>query len=229
MVKKCFGGCLIVFALLICCRLSSVRISSPPSQIKRIEGYASLKIKGEEGTARSKFSFLFDLPDKGVLDISNVLGRTLYQIIINEGKAFLLIPSKKVYCQEEEEEIIYRFLGFRLNLNELISLLSGQWTRSGWDIKEENWSQSWVFEVDSEGRIVKGERGELSFEVKEFFENTSVVHLLVFHHPLNSGRLKILSISFNRPLRNRVFLQEFLKNCKRKTWAEIEKILNEKN
>jgi len=56
-----------------------------------------------------------------------------------------------------------------------------------------------------------------------------VVRLLTFRHPLSSGRLKILTINFNQPIKRGVFSFEHLKKYEKKTWAEIEEMLNEKN
>lgn len=229
MHKARLAGCFLGLIFFISCSLSRLNLPPLPSRIKRIEGYASLKVKGEERAARSKFSFLFQLPNQGRIDVSSVLGKTLYQIIIDRKNAFFLIPSKKVYWQGEEEEIIYRFLGFRLNLNELISLLSGQWSGEGRDLEEGDWRKGWILDKDEQGRIIRGQREELGFEVKEFFKNTSVVRLLTFQHPLSNGRLKVLAINFNQPLKRGVFSLAFLKNYKPKTWAEIEDILNDKN
>lgn len=223
----CLVWCFLAFAFLIRCSLSQLRLPPLPSQIERIEGYASLRVKGEQGTTRSKFSFLFQLPSQGRIDVSNVLGKTLYQIIIDEREAFFLVPSKKVYWQGEEEEIIQRFLGFRLNFKELVNLISGQWNGAGRDFWKKNWHEGWILEKDPIGRIIRGQREDLGFEVREFFKNTSVVRFLTFQHPLSSGRLKILTINFNQPLKKEAFSQAFLKSYGRKTWAEIEEILND--
>lgn len=214
-----------VLLCLICCTIPQVRISPPPDQIRRIEGYASLRIQSGQDSSRSKFSFLFQLPSRGRIDVSNFLGKTLYQILVNEQTAFLLIPSKKVYWQGDEEQIVERILGFRLNFDELLSLMTGQWDES----EEEPWRRGWIFEKDEGGRIRAGQRGELGFEVQEFFRNTSVVRQVTFEHPLNHGRLKILAINFNQPLKAGVFSQQFLKRYAQKTWEEIEEILDGKN
>ena len=98
-----------------------------------------------------------------------------------------------------------------------------------YDRKPDAWREGWILDKDEQGRIIRGQREELRFEVKEFFKNTSVVRLLTFKHPLNNGRLKVLAINFNQPLKRDVFSLAFLKNYKPKTWAEIEDILNDKN
>lgn len=210
---------------LLCCTLPQVRITPPPAQIERIEGHASLRIQSGEDSTRSKFSFLFQLPHRGRIDVSNFLGKTLYQIIVDNQTAFLLIPSKRVFWQGNEEEIVERILWFRLNFDEIISLMTGQWDES----EENAWRRGWILEKDEEGRIRAGQRGELGFEVQEFFQDTPVVRQVTFAHPLNRGRLKILAINFNQPLKGNVFSRQFLKTYVQKTWAEIEEILDGKN
>lgn len=214
---------------LIHCRPSRVFLLPLPSKIKRIEGYASIRITGDQRSARSKFSFLFQLPHQGRIEVSNLLGRTLYQIIIDEDRAVFILPSKRVYWQGEEEEIISNFLGFRLNLYEMISLLSGKWKDKEMEGEGEDNMKGWTLEKDEKGRIIAGQREVFRFEVKEFFANTSFAHLLVFQHPLNRGRLKILSINFNQPLKKEAFSLSILESYERKNWAEIERILANEN
>ncbi len=214
---------------LVYCRPSPVILLPLPSKIERIEGYASLRIKSDQGSSRSKFSFLFQLPHQGRIEVSNILGRTIYQIIVAEDKAAFIVPSKKVYWQGEEEEIIRYFLGFRLNLYEMINLLSGKWESEVMRDEGEESIESWSFAKDERGRIMAGQRGEFHFAVQEFFTDTPFARLLSFQHPLNNGRLKILRINLNRPLRKGAFSLTILEKYKRKSWAEIEKILADEN
>jgi hypothetical protein len=169
---------------------------------------------------------LFQLPHHGRIEVSNILGRTLYQIIVAEDKAAFIVPSKKVYWQGEEEEIIRYFLGFRLNLYEMINLLSGKWES---EVMENESKERWSFAKDESGRIQAGKRDEFRFEVQEFFAETPFARLLIFHHPLNDGRLKILRINLNRPLKKRAFSLSVLGRYERKSWAEIERILANEN
>lgn len=218
----------LVLFFLIHCR-SQVLLQPLPSTIERIEGYASIKFTGDHGSARSKFSFLFVLPHHGRIEVSNIIGKTLYLIVIDEERAIFVLPSKKVYWQGDEEEIINKFLGFRLNLCEMISLLSGKWKTKEMEFEEEKGLERWSLEKDEKGRIIAGQRGELIFEVKEFLANTPFARLLAFQHSMNRGRLKILSINFNQPIKKGVFSLPFLENYRRVSWAEIEKILANEN
>ena len=192
-----------------------------------MEGYASLKTSSDQGSESSKFSFLFQLPHQGRIEVSNILGKTLYQIVIQEKEAFFLIPSKKIYWRGEEEEIIDRFLGFRLSLHELVSILSGQWKERG-EKGSDYGQEEWLLEKDEEGRIRRGQRGDLDFEVIEFFKNTNVVRRLAFHHPVSQGRVTILQLRFNRPVKRELFSLQFLKSFQPRTWEEIEEILSER-
>ena len=211
------------------CRPSPVILLPLPSKIERIEGYASLRITGDQGSSRSKFSFLFQLPHQGRIEVSNILGRTLYQIIVAEDEAAFIVPSKRVYWQGEEEEIIQYFLGFRLNLYEMINLLSGKWEDEEMGDEGEERGEIWSLAKDERGRILAGQRGEFRFEVKEFFADTPFARLLIFQHHLNRGHLKILRINLNQPLKKGAFSLSVLGRYERKSWAEIEKILADEN
>ncbi len=196
----------------------------PPPQIDSLEGHASIKISGEQGSGRAKFSFLFNLPHQGKISVSDPLSRTLYQIIVDENDAVLIVPSKRVYWQGEEDEVIKNVMGFRLSLYEMIGLITGRWQERGRE-EEDRWS----FKRNEEGRILSGQKGELQFEVKEFFAGTSFARRVMFEHPQNKGSLKILSIHFNQPVNKGSFSLSFLQKYERKTWDEIEKILAHEN
>jgi hypothetical protein len=92
---------------LFSCRPSPVILLPLPSKVERIEGYASLKITGDQGSSRSKFSFLFQLPHQGRIEVSDILGRTIYQIIVAEDKAAFIVPSKRVYWQGRRNHPIF--------------------------------------------------------------------------------------------------------------------------
>jgi hypothetical protein len=213
----------LVAAVLSCCRPSALSISSLPAHLETIEGHASLTIFAGEETARSKFSFLFRLPDQGRIEATGVLGSVLYRIFIDGGRAYFIVPSKKVYWESQEEEIIYEFLGFRLNLAEMISLISGGWERDGRDFGND--LEGWTFTRDRRNRIKSGHRGNLWFEVEEFIDDTSFARRIVFEHSMSSGTIKILGIGLNRPIRENVFSKKFLEKYQPKTWAEIQDMI----
>lgn len=216
-------GICFILIFLSGCYPSRIHISSLPSQIERIEGHASLRINQDQNSTRSKFVFLFQLPDRGRVTVRDFLGRTIYQIVIEKDSAFFVLPSKKVYWQGEEEEILDKFLGFRLSLSEMISLLSGQWYG---DFGENmNPGKDWVLERDERGRIKAGRRGELSFEVEKFIEQTPFARILIFNHPFREGRVKILSIGINEPLKKGGFSLAFINDYEQKTWAEIQELI----
>jgi hypothetical protein len=217
-INKTAGICLVILVA-AACRPPRILLSPVPSRIERIEGYARLKITDELGSQHLKFSFLLILPSAGRIDVSDFMGRSLYQIIISDEKAYLTIPSKKVFWQGKEEEVINKFLGFNLNLSELVSLFSGHWPASP---AEKNKLSSWELKKDKSGRIIFGQRGDLLFEVEEFIENTQIARSLIFKHPLNQGRLKFLRMDFNQPGPNPSFFTAFLKNYEKKTWEEIQ-------
>ena len=191
-----------------------------PSWIESIEGYASLRYEGAQGSAQTKFSFLFVSPDRGRIDASDFLGRAIYQVIITENQAYFVLPSKKVYWRAEEQEIVFRFMGFHLSLEEMASLLSGRWPED----REGDRLIEWDLVRDNQNRIVHGNRGDLQFDVKAFIADTGIAREIFFSHPLNEGRLKIRNIGFNQPLNERAFSTGFVQRYQEKTWEEIQKL-----
>ena len=211
-------------AALACCQSAPISLFSVPSRVERIEGHASLMISGNQGTARSKFSFLFQLPNRGRIDVSGALGRILYRIFIYDGDAYFVVPSKKVYWQGQEEEIIDKFMGFRLSLAEMINLLSGSWNRD--ETLQNESLKNWALVKDQNGRIISGQRENLWFEVNEFIGDTPFARRLIFKHPLSTGQVKVLSINLNHPIKENVFSKKFVEKYQPKTWAEIQELLN---
>jgi hypothetical protein len=197
-----------------------VLLTPVPPWIESIEGYASLRYEGAQGSAQTKFSFLFVSPDRGRIDASDFLGRAIYQVIITENQAYFVLPSKKVYWRAEEQEIVFRFMGFHLSLEEMASLLSGRWPED----REGDRLIEWDLVRDNQNRIVHGNRGDLQFDVKAFIADTGIAREIFFSHPLNEGRLKIRNIGFNQPLNERAFSTGFVQRYQEKTWEEIQKL-----
>ena len=216
------GGCILL--LLACCQPSRVLISPVPDQIGNIQGYASLRVTSEGGSARSKFSFLLVLPDQGRIDVTDFLGRALYQIIIVRANAYLVVPSKKVYWQGAEEDVIEKFLGFPLALDEMINIFSGRWPAS---VQERLRFDPWVLDKDEKGRVVSGQRGDLRFGVEEFIPDTLIIRWLAFEHPLSQGSLKVTRIYFNQPYKIEALNLGFLGEFAPKSWPEIQEMLND--
>lgn len=217
------GGIFLLFTFLSACQPGRITLAPLPPQIESIEGHASLRITGNQGSARSKFAFVFQLPKRARIEVSGVLGRVLYRIVIVDGEAYFVVPSEKVYWQGQEEQIIDKFLGFQLNLSEMINLLTGGWERKESEI--EAVAQGWSLQKDQGSRIISGHRGDLWFKVTEFIDKTPFARRLVFDHPLSSGHLKILSIGLNKPIHEKIFSRQFLEKYAPRTWEEIQELI----
>lgn len=222
---------LVFLAVGICISCWPSRLSLPPlpPRIESIEGYGSLKIKEDQGSSKIKFSFLFFLPHQGRIESFDFIGRSLYYILIDKEESFFVLPSKKVYWQGNVEKVISRSLGFSLNQYEMICLLRGEWKGTEFGLEAEKSLKKWSFIKDEKGRIVEGQREDLRFKIKEFIENSQFARLVLFYHPWSEGQLKILKINFNQPLKPAAFSRPFLEKYKLKTWAEIEKLINNEN
>lgn len=219
-MKKIYtGAILLLFFLSSLCRYRPHTIPSAPSSIHNIQGWASLRITGEQGTAKSKFSFVFQLPHKGRIEVINFLGQSVYQIILGQENSYLVIPAKKVYWEGNQGEVINKFFGVKMNLQEIFFLLSGRTTGEG-----NNWKE-WEFSKDQEGRIKSGDKGNFRFRVEEYFPQSSWVKVLLFHNSLNEGRLKVLNLEFNQPLKGKLFSSVMLQQYQKKKWEEIQRII----
>ncbi len=220
-------GILVCLFTLAGCGSSNILLSPLPDNIKSMEGYASIKISSKDRTARSKFTFLFRLPDQGWIEVCNFLGTTLYQIVIDGEEAYFVIPSKKAYWHGPEEEIIDVFLGFQLSLNDIISLLFGLWDRPVVTTGIRPTDAGWRLDKDGKGRIAAGRREKFSFRVEKFIENTAFALVLNYKHPYSQGQIRVLRMNVNSPIRPALFNKAFLKRFQQKTWFEIQEMLND--
>lgn len=211
---------LLCLCLSLACRHVPETVPSVPSRLETFEGYASLKISRNGGTARSKFSFFFKLPNKGKIGVTNFLGQTLYQIYLDQDASYLVAPSKKAYWKGSQQEVINKFLGFRLTLKEMCFLLTGK----KWG-NQKTWNQ-WELRRDERGRVKEGRRDTFFFQVKEHFNQSSLVRLLLFRHPMNEGRIKVLAVNFNQAGGKSLFPLN-LKNYEQKTWREIQRLIQD--
>ncbi|MFQ6069551.1 MAG: hypothetical protein ACE5LC_03390 [Candidatus Aminicenantales bacterium] len=192
-----------------------------------MEGFGSLRFEGEEGTSRFRFSFLFSFPDEGRIESFDMLGRTLSIILFRGREAYLILPSRKVYWSGESKEVLARFIGFELNQQEVMSLLRGKWEGDSETLGSVK-LKTWNFGRDAKGRIVSGEKDTFRFMIEEFFPDSNFARRVHFFHQGGNGLIKIFSVEFNRPLKEKAFSLSLLKNYEPKTWAEIEKMLSGK-
>jgi hypothetical protein len=216
------AGLGLLLLLILSCGPSHLRISTVPGEIQALEGYASLRITAGAEISRTKFSFVFSLPQQGRIEVSDFLGRSLYQILILPERAYFVVPSKKLYWPSREEEIMEKFLGFRLNLAEAVRFLSGRWHHSSFP----GTLSGWIFQRDESGRVVSGQRKDLFFVIDEFMSHSGQMKSLTFSHFSSRGRLKILQLQFNPEVRPGVFSSDFLREYKETTWKQMCALIN---
>jgi len=189
-----------------------------PQQIREIEGYVSLRISADGETAKFKFSFVLEPPDRGRVEVRDFLNRTVVEILARENKtAFLILLRERAYYEGSPENIIDKFLGFPLTLEETANLISGRWDKAQ--------AGSWALEADAGGRWVAGGRRDFRFMVREFFPGSPVPRRLDFESGPRRGSLTVLALGFNRPLKGGLFAADFLKSFTPKSWEEIERLL----
>lgn len=204
------------------CRPPHTLLAPSPEALNEVEGYASLKITRNGETARSKFSFLIERSFRSRVSVADIMGRTVAEIYIGEREAYFVLLREKVYWKGMPDEIIEKFLGYRLSLPEMTGILCGWWTGTSETQQE---GEEWTFERDREGRRVGGRRADLEFKVRKFFPGSPVPRQVDFQSISCRGSISILNLNFNNPVAENVFNMVFLKNSSPVRWEEIEKIL----
>jgi outer membrane biogenesis lipoprotein LolB len=187
----------------------------PPSGgVAGVEGFGSASMRGEDVAVKGKFAFLFRGPGLGRVEAVDPIGRTAFLVIFREDRAYFVVPGKKAYAEDGPEAMMKRFLGISLPPDEVLRLLSGTWADAGA-------GGGWHVEQDERGRVSRGGRDGFAFTVREFFPGAGVPRDIGLSGPGTSGRLKILKLGFNPPLREAAFDVSFLRGYALKTWAEI--------
>jgi hypothetical protein len=220
LAARAIGVLLLGFGLAACAKRPPILVP-PASGVEAVEGYGSASVQGEEAVVKGKFAFLFRRPGFGRVEAFDPFGRTIYYMIFESGRAYLVFPSKKVYTEDLPEVMIGRFLGFSLRPDEVLEVVSGQWsTAVAGDAS--GLGSTWALEKDASGRVARGEKNGVSFRVGEFFPGGGVPRTVLFSRPGTSGRVKILSLRFNPAPRPEAFETTFLRVFVRKSWEEIE-------
>jgi outer membrane biogenesis lipoprotein LolB len=230
LIKKIETGAFMALAAILVsagCRAPRANIAPIPAVLNEIEGYASLRVTMSGESARSKFSFVLEPSRRAKVDIQDWLGRTAAEIHIDAGEAYFVLRSKKVYWKALPDEIIEKFLGSRLSLQEMTSLLCGRW--KGERMGDRQTLSEWIFNEDDEGRKASGRKGDFEFKVREFFPGSPVPRRLDFQSVDGRGSITVLVMAFNKPVADRLFTKDFLKDFSPKIWEDIEKILKYEN
>lgn len=210
------AGLAVLFVLAAACARRPPVLAPPPAVLEAVEGYGSASVQGEEAVVKGKFSFVFRRPGCGRVAAIDPLGRTMYTVIFRDGRAVLVIPSKKAYVEDAPEPMMERFLGFALLPDEIIDILGGRWGAEGTAA-----AGAWSVEKDAQGRVAHGARGEIGFTVAQFFSGAAVPREVVFSRPGALARVKVLSLRFNPPPRPDIFDVPDLSRYARKTWDEL--------
>ena len=207
-------------AALFSCLPPRPAVAPLPPAVESVEGYATFRLTREGETAKSRLSFILCLPDHGRVEVIDPLGRTASLLFVEGEEAHLVLPGRRAYWTSGRAEVMSKLLGFAPELADLIHIFSGRGERL----------TGWVLEKDTQGRVVRGRHNDLAFEIRLFFEPSSVPQLLILSRNDDRGSLRVLRLNFNQPLKESAFDLFFLKErgYRAAGWDEIEKWLREK-
>lgn len=216
------GSLVLLFSWLGACAPRPPRLVPPPGGVEAVEGFGSASIAGAEASVKGKFGFVFRRPGFGRIEAVDPIGRTVFLIYFRDGRAWFVLPGRKIYAEDGADVMMERFLGVALSPDEAIRLLTGNWESGAAGGGETGWR----VEHDAAGRVGRGQSGEFSFTVRTFFPGDAVPREIGLAGPGASGRIKILKLGFDPPPRPEVFDVAFLRAFAPKTWEEILEILD---
>ncbi len=216
------GAALLAALILPGCRPPRAVLGPVPSEIREIEGDASLKITRNGETSRTRFAFVLEMSRRGRVVVTDFLGGSAAEFVLVGDDGYLVLPTKKVYWKAGPAEIVEKLLGFPLTLDEMAGLICGRWPAGAGGSGP---FREWSFERDGDGRIRAGRKGGLEFTVGEFFPGSPVPRIVDFRDALGSGRLTVRGIEFNGPGAESAFHLDFLGAFSPKSWEEIAAIL----
>jgi len=204
------------------CRLPQTSLAPIPPDWKAFEGYGSLKflIRGE--TRGARFSFVIEPPGRGRITVVDAFNRALAEIFVEGNDGYFVLARDRVFWKAPPQDILEKFIGFGLNLEEMVWLLGGRWKQARAAASPS--FAAWELAEDGKGRTASGRRGEFSFEVIEYFKGSPVPRRVDFSSDLGRGKLSLLSVAFATAAVPDAFRLDFLKTCAAKSWEEIEKI-----
>jgi hypothetical protein len=198
------------------------RLVPPAGGVQAVEGYGSASIAGAQASIKGKFGFVFRQPGLGRVEAVDPIGRTVFLIYFRDGRAWFVLPNRKVYAEDAAGVMMERFLGVALDPDDAVGLLSGTWSASA----EAAAADGWVVERDAGGRLGRGVRGGFSFTVRAYFPGDAVPREIGLEGPDASGRVKVLKLNFNPAPRDGIFDTGFLRAFAPKTWEEMLELLD---
>lgn len=212
----------LIVLVLAACAPRPPRLVPPSGGVEAVEGFGSASIAGVEASIKGKFGFVFRQPGFGRVEAVDPIGRTAFVILFRADRAWFVLPSQKVYTEDEAGVMMERFLGVALLPDDAVRLLSGTWGASA-NAAETN---GWRVERDAGGRVARGVRGGFAFTVRAFFPGDGVPREIGLEGPGTSGRVKVLKLGFDPPPREGSFDVTFLRVFAPKTWEEILELLD---
>jgi len=204
------------------CRPAKPALGPVPSEIRTLEGYASIRYTRGGAAAKSRLAFLFAPPGRGRIEVLGPLNRHLFEVSVDEPDAVLIIASKRAYWRGPRAEVFETGLGFPLSLPEITALLLGRWDGVAPD-------KSWALDRDPDGRVSAGRRPDFEFRIEEFFPDAAIARKLTFRGGESAGTLTILSIEFNTSDPEARIGSSIPPGYARVSRADMEKLLRDEN
>lgn len=211
----------LVLALAACAARAPVLV--PEAAVVAVEGYGQAVIEGPTFSLKGRFAFSLRDSGLGRIEGFDPLGRTVFILISNGDREYLILPKRKAYTDAEPGELGRRFLSFGFSPAETVELLCGR--LGGAQSRE---LSGWTLERDRKGRLAAGVKDDFRFEVAAYFPGGGVPSEVRFDYE-GRGRLKIIKLRFNQPLNGPAYDLGFLVRFRRISPEEMEVLISDEN
>lgn len=195
------------------CRPGPARLL-PPAEIQDLKGEASFYLSGPDGAFRFRLGFCCRLSGGVRLELFDPLGRLRTVVWLGGQRATLYLSSEKVFWQGDSRVLTSEVFGREINDEELTGILAGHWTRLADQM-------GWKLQLDSQGRVLGGERNGLRFILKEKFSPGLVPRTVHFIYGDYTVRMKVLRMNFNRCRDDSLFSPALPPVARELDWEEM--------
>jgi hypothetical protein len=107
-------------------RVSLEALADEAASIRRYQGFVRLRGKGPDGGFSGKLVVVFERPHHLRVDLLGAFGAARWSVVATDEGIRVVFPGPRQYVEEKDTaDVVGRLLGVRLDVNEMMALLSG--------------------------------------------------------------------------------------------------------
>lgn len=101
-------------------------LAAEAASIRRYQGFVRLRGKGPDGGFSGRLVVVFERPHHLRVDLLGAFGSTRWSVVATDEGVRVVFPGPRQYVEEEDTaDVVGRLLGVRLDVSEMMAMLSG--------------------------------------------------------------------------------------------------------